>query len=180
MGLNQQSRFYIPASNPGLIAFLNNPINCPALGSICTNAAANGVIASQTLWRPEGYGGNPLFGDGADHQARRATAFRVAGSLTGHVFDDIGWRVSATYQVNHGEAGAGPDIAVTRLELALRGLGGPGCNPVTGTPGTAGCMYFNPFANAYPAAKGIGGTNPFFASSRPTTTRPCSTGCISS
>ncbi|HEY2750282.1 TonB-dependent receptor domain-containing protein [Phenylobacterium sp.] len=165
VGLNQQSRFYVPNTNPGLIAFLANPANCPALGSICTNAAANGVVASQTLWRPEGYGGNPLFDDGADHQARRATAFRVSGSLTGHTFDDIGWRVSATYQVNHGEAGAGPDISVTRLQLALRGLGGPGCNPVTGTPGAGGCEYFNPFSNAYTASKGLGGTNPFAAPS---------------
>ena len=164
VGLNQQSRFYIPNTNPGLIAFLANPANCPALGTICTNAAANGVITSQTAWRPEGYGGNPLYSDGADHQARRATAFRVAGGFTGHIFDDIGWHASATYQVNHGEAGAGPDISVNRLELALRGLGGPGCNPVTGTPGAGACQYFNPFANAYPAAKGTGGTNPFFAS----------------
>lgn len=163
VGLNQQSRFYIPNTNPGLLAFLANPANCPTLGTICTNAAANGVIASQTLWRPEGYGGNPLFSDGADHQARRATAFRIGGSLTGHMWDDIGWRVSATYQVNHGEAGAGPDISVTRLELALRGLGGPGCNPVSGTPGAGGCLYFNPFANGYPGSKGVGGTNPFFA-----------------
>jgi iron complex outermembrane receptor protein len=164
VGLNQQSRFYIPNTNPGLIAFLANPANCPALGSICTNAAANGVIASQTAWRPEGYGGNPLFDDGADHQARAATAFRVSGGLQGHVFDNIGFHLSATYQRNHGEGGAGPDIAVNRLELALRGLGGPGCNPATGTPGVGGCSYFNPFANAYQGSKGLGGTNPFFAS----------------
>lgn len=163
VGLNQQSRFYIPNTNPGLLAFLANPANCPALGTICTNAAANGVIASQTAWRPEGYGGNPLYDDGADHQARRATAFRVAGSFSGHMANDIGWQASAVYQVNHGEAGAGPDISVTRLELALRGLGGPGCNPVTGAPGAGACQYFNPFANAYPGSKGTGGTNPFFA-----------------
>jgi iron complex outermembrane receptor protein len=162
VGLNQQSRFYIPATNPGLVAFLANPVNCPALGSICTNAAANGVIASQTLWRPEGYGGNPLFDDGADHQRRAATAFRVAGALKGHIFDDIGFNLAATYQRNHGEGGAGPDLSVNRLQLALRGLGGPGCNPVTGTPGVGACMYFNPFANAYPSSKGLGGTNPFY------------------
>jgi iron complex outermembrane receptor protein len=164
VGLNQQSRFYIPNTNPGLIAFLANPANCPALGSICTNAAANGVITSQTAWRPEGYGGNPLFDDGADHQGRAATAFRVSGGLQGHIFDNIGFHLTGTYQRNHGEGGAGPDIAVNRLELALRGLGGPGCNPNTGTPGVGGCMYFNPFANAYPASKGLGGANPFFAS----------------
>jgi iron complex outermembrane receptor protein len=165
VGLNQQSRFYIPNTNPGLVAFLANPANCPALGTICTNAAANGVIASQTAWRPEGYGGNPLYSDGADHQHREATAFRFGASLKGHMLDDIGWSVSGTFQENHGVIGAGPDLSVTRLELALRGLGGPACNPVTGTPGVGACMYFNPFSNAYPAAKGLGGTNPFYVAS---------------
>jgi len=165
VGLNQQSRFYVPGNNPGLLAYLAVPANCAgANASICTMAAANGVITSQTAWRPEGYGGNPLFDDGADHQRRQATAFRVAGSLKGTVFDNIGLTVSATYQRNHGEGGAGPDISVTRLQLALRGLGGPNCNPTTGTPGTGGCMWFNPFANAYPSNPALGATNPFFNS----------------
>jgi iron complex outermembrane receptor protein len=163
VGLNQQSRFYVPANNPGLVTFLG--ANCPALGaSICANAAANGVITSQTQWRPEGYGGNPLFSDGADHQRRSATAFRVGGSLKGDIFENIGLTVSATYQQNHGEGGAGPDISVTRLQLALRGLGGPSCNPVTGTPGQGACMWFNPFANAYQGNPALGLTNPFFNS----------------
>ncbi len=165
VGLNQQSRFYIPPTNPGLIAFLANPANCPALGTICANAAANGVITSQTLWRPEGYGGNPLYADGADHQHREATAFRVGAGLKGRIFDNIGWNLQGTYQENHGVAGAGPDISVNRLQLALRGLGGAGCNPVTGTPGAGPCMYFNPFANAYQRAMGVGGTNPYYVSS---------------
>jgi len=165
VGLNQQSRFYVPANNPGLVAFLANPANCPALGSICTNAAANGVITSQTAWRPEGYGGNPLFDDGADHQRRSATAFRVGGSLRGEVMSDMRFTLSGTYQRNHGEGGAGPDISVTRLQLALRGLGGPGCNPTTGTPGVGPCMWFNPFANAYAGNPALGTTNPFYVAS---------------
>ena len=165
VGLNQQSRFYIPPTNPGLIAFLSNAANCPALGTICTNAAANGVIASQTLWRPEGYGGNPLYADGADHQHRQATAYRFSAGLKGHIFDDIGWNLQGTFQENPGVAGAGPDIAVSRLQLALRGLGGAGCNPATGTPGVGPCMYFNPFANAYPRAMGLGGVNPYYVAS---------------
>ena len=72
--------------------------------------------------------------------------------------------INATYQQNHGQIGAGPDISVTRLQLALRGLGGPGCNPVSGTPGAGGCMWFNPFANAYPSNPALGATNPFFNS----------------
>jgi len=100
---HQQSRFYIPNTNPGLIAFLANPVNCPR-SARSAPTPQQWVIASQTLWRPEGYAATRLFGDGADHQARGLTAFRIGGSLTGHMWDDIGWRASATYQVNHGEA----------------------------------------------------------------------------
>jgi len=165
VGLNQQSRFYIPANNPGLQAYLGVPANCAgAAAAICANALANGVITSQTLWRPEGYGGNPLFDHGADQQRRSATAFRVAGALRGKVWNDIGLSLSATYQRNHGEGGAGPDISVTRLQLALRGLGGPGCNPVSGAPGQGGCMWFNPFANGYAGNPALGLDNPFFNS----------------
>ncbi|MBU1379018.1 MAG: TonB-dependent receptor [Alphaproteobacteria bacterium] len=163
VGLNQQSRFYVPANNPGLLAYLAVPANCAgANAAICANAAANGVITSQTAWRPEGYGGNPLFDHGADEQRRQATAFRVGGSLRGSIFNDIGVSASATYQRNHGEGGAGPDISVTRLQLALRGLGGPGCNPVTGTPGAGACQWFNPFANAYQGNPALGVPNPFY------------------
>jgi iron complex outermembrane receptor protein len=170
VGLNQQSRFYVPSNNPGLIAFLAAPGNCatPAQAAICANAAANGVITSQTLWRPEGWGGNPLFPEagGSDLQRREAEALRVAGQFTGHVPDlgpvnDIGWTASMVWQENRGRQET-PDISVRRLELALRGLGGPGCNPATGTPGVGPCMWFNPFANAYPNSPGTGLTNPFF------------------
>ncbi|MDZ4374761.1 MAG: TonB-dependent receptor [Phenylobacterium sp.] len=165
VGLNQQSRFYVPANNPGLLAYLGVPANCAgASAGVCANAAANGVVTSQTGWRPEGYGGNPLFDHGADEQRRQATAFRVAGSLRGEVLNDIGLTLSATYQKNHGEGGAGPDISVTRLQLALRGLGGPGCNPVSGAPGQGACMWFNPFANAYAGNPALGLQNPFFNS----------------
>jgi iron complex outermembrane receptor protein len=164
VGQNQQSRFYVPPSNPGLIAFLANPANCPALGTICTNAAANGVIASQTLWRPQGYGGNQMYGgDGAQHQRRMAETFRVAGGFKGHIFDDIGWDASLTYHDAHG-FNSTPDISVNRMQYALLGLGGPLCNQQTGTPGVGNCRYFNPFANAYPNNPAIGNTNSNYVS----------------
>lgn len=171
-GLNQQSRFYVPANNPGLLAFLANPATCPAIGAVaCADAAANGVITSQTLWRPEAWGGNPLFpgAGGADLQRREAEALRIAGEFTGHLPDfgflnSIGWNVAATWQENKGHEET-PDISVRRLELALRGLGGPSCNPATGTPGAGGCLWFNPFSNGYPTSPGPGLTNPFFVAS---------------
>ncbi|MDB5444204.1 MAG: hypothetical protein JWP73_2580 [Phenylobacterium sp.] len=172
VGLNQQSRFYVPANNPGLLALLANPATCPAIGAtVCANAAANGVIASQTLWRPEGWGGNPLFpqAGGADLQRREAEAFRVAGEFSGQLPDvsllkSIGWTAGMTWQENKGRQET-PDLSVRRLELALRGLGGPGCNPATGAPGVGPCLWFNPFSNGYPNSPGTGLTNPFYAAS---------------
>ncbi len=41
-----------------------------------------------------------------------------------------------------------------RTGLALRGLGGPKCDPATGVPGQGNCMYFNPFANSLLAEPG--------------------------
>ncbi|WP_337186185.1 TonB-dependent receptor [Phenylobacterium sp.] len=162
VGLNQQSRFYVPNTNPGLVAFLAQ--NCPGLGAaVCTNAAANGVVASPTLWRPLGFGGNPLTG-GAALQRRQAEAFRVAGSFKGRLpILNAKWDAGVTYMRAEGYAENGPGTSVSRLQLALRGLGGPGCNPATGTPGVGPCQYFNPFANAYPGNPITGERNPFHA-----------------
>ncbi|MCC7268554.1 MAG: TonB-dependent receptor [Caulobacteraceae bacterium] len=165
VGLNQQSRFYIPPNNPGLAAFL--AASCPALGaSICANAAANGVITSQTQWRPQGFGGNPLFPDeeGADIQSRKAEGLRIAAGLKGRMWNDIGWDFGLTYMRNYGHTQT-PDISVTRMQLAMRGLGGPGCDPATGTPGAGPCHWYNPFSNGNPGNAALGLSNPFFVAS---------------
>ena len=122
VGLNQQSRFYIPASNPGLIAFLANAANCPALGTICTNAAANGVIASQTLWRPMGFGGNPLFPEdqGADLQQRKAEGFRVVRRPEGQDFRQH--RLGRGRHL-HGQQGLHPDAGPLGHEAAAGSSG---------------------------------------------------------
>ncbi len=159
-GLNQQSRFYVPGTNPGLVALMTA---CPASigGANCANALANGAIASQTLWRPAALGGTPLNQpDGADTQRRMAQAFRVSGGLSGEFGDSgIGWTTNVTYMQLEGVQET-PDLAVNRIQLALRGLGGPGCNPVTGTPGVGNCLWFNPFSNAIQQSSINGATNP--------------------
>ena len=43
---------------------------------------------------------------------------------------------------------------------AIMGLGGPNCNPATGTPGSGGCEYYNPFISAaLPDAASLGLAN---------------------
>jgi iron complex outermembrane receptor protein len=161
-GLNQQSRYYIPAQNPGLSAFAGRHCATPS-GSFVTLCPllANGVITSQTGWRPEGYGGNPLFADGADHQSREAQAYRASVGLKGTFANDIGWDTAVTYMQVDTHVRT-PDIVVNRLQLALRGLGGPNCNPQTGTPGAGSCLWFNPFSNGIERSGANGAANPFF------------------
>jgi iron complex outermembrane receptor protein len=165
-GLNQQSRFFIPITNPGLAALYNR--HCagtaasPYSAVQCADIQTYGVITSQTQWRPGGYGGQPLFADGADHNHRKADAFRVSAGVTGKLgLGDWKYDVAATYMESEG-VNAVPDEVVNRVQLGLRGLGGPNCNVAANTPGQNGCFWFNPFSNAVAADAVYGRTNPFF------------------
>jgi iron complex outermembrane receptor protein len=80
------------------------------------------------------------------------------------MWNDIGWDFGLTYMRNYGHTQT-PDISVTRLQLAMRGLGGPGCDPATGTPGVGQCGWYNPFSNANPSNPSLGLTNPFYVAS---------------
>jgi iron complex outermembrane receptor protein len=161
-GQNQQSRYYIPVTNPGLAAFRTLHCATPTgtFVTLCPNLA-NGVIASQTGWRPMGYGGNPLFDDLADHQSRETEAYRASVGLKGNFANNIGWDTAVTY-MRIDSLGKTPDIVVNRMQLALRGLGGPNCNPQSGTPGTGSCLWFNPFSNGVAASGLTGDANPFY------------------
>lgn len=145
-----QSRYYVPASNPGLQALFNP---CPTgtqpqiTAAICAAALANGVTMNQTQWRPAAMGGNPLYGFDADRQSNEITSFRVVGGFIGDLANGWQWRTSLNY-MRAEQINKTPDRYVNRIQLALRGLGGPGCNPSTGTPGVGSCQYFNPFANS--------------------------------
>jgi outer membrane receptor protein involved in Fe transport len=72
---------------------------------------------------------------------------RFAGSLTGTIADAWIWEVGTQYSENDFFVQA-PDVLVDRFNPAIRGLGGAGCNPATGTPGVAPCVFFNPFGSA--------------------------------
>ena len=163
-GQNQQSGYFIPVNNPGLVAWLANPLNCPALGAVCANAAANGAITSPSLWRPFGVNGNPSFPDyGGDARTSAFTkAFRIVGRLEGD-FSGINWQATLNYGRNTAKSTSGGDSLVDRLQLALLGFGGPNCNPATGTRGVGSCMYFNPFGSTSSPINPItGAANPFF------------------
>jgi iron complex outermembrane receptor protein len=72
---------------------------------------------------------------------------RLAASLTGTVNDTMIWEVGGQVSENDFFVAA-PDVLVDRFDLAIRGFGGPSCDPATGTAGVGACQYFNPFGSA--------------------------------
>jgi outer membrane receptor protein involved in Fe transport len=72
---------------------------------------------------------------------------RFAGSLTGSIDDTWVWEIGAQVSENKFFVSA-PDVLVDRFNFAIRGLGGPACDPATGMPSVGPCVYFNPFGSA--------------------------------
>jgi iron complex outermembrane receptor protein len=141
-GTGEQSRFYIPNTNPGLLALIGQvgAANCtgPALPygvdaascatglalarSQVANAGLYGVASSQTAWRPIGFAGNPYTSDQHAHYSYKVDTFRVAGGFKGKFDNGIGWDFSLTYQKQDYNYNL-EDLSVNRLQLALRGFG---------------------------------------------------------
>jgi len=158
-GFNGQSRYFVPATNPGLIA-LRTACAAPLTAAQCAGMAA-GVTTSQASWRAIGVAGHPTNPDKADHQDIERTGFRIVGGLSGKFDNGIGWDTALTFMENKGTVVTN-DLLVNRLQNALRGLGGTGCNPATGTAGVGPCKYFNPFSNGIAVSAVNGATNPFY------------------
>lgn len=140
-----------PITNPGALTALQQAGLSPA------QIAATERI-SLLLFRPIGAGGNPFYDNGGQVGTRNYDLYRVSASLSGKVgFGDIGYDLGVTYSSTENRQFY-PDMFIDRLDRALNGLGGPNC--ATNTPGTNGCVYFNPFSNAYAANEPRGLTNP--------------------
>lgn len=152
-------RYFVPASNPGLIDYVaKNPSQFP-------NGNAGAALLA---YRPFAFDGNPLFdGLGAAEGKRDYEMFRVSADLRGRLpVADIGWNLALTYGQNSSYLSQ-YDTVISRFQLALNGLGGPDCNRLTGTPGVGPCMYFNPFSNSAASNAITGQVNPQFTASSP-------------
>ncbi len=146
--------YIVPLRNPGLTALLAQL--SPADQTRIRNTGY--VAASGLQWRPLGNGGNPLTGEGKKDQ-RLFDGFRLSASLDGEFGPEIGWDAAVTYSENTRETRT-PDILAYRLQLALNGLGGPNC-AAGSAPGSAGCLYFNPFSNAFAGNPSTGAINDY-------------------
>ena len=150
----QSFLYFVPASNPGFAAYqAAHPTQLPAGVSGATITVGN--------WRPYLAGGNPAFGNGESFGIRQHEQWRWSGDLKGEFGNGVNWDTNLTYG-RYMYYSAGYDTLTDRLELALRGLGGPNCNFRTGTPGVGGCQYYNPFSNAVAGAPRNQLTNPGF------------------
>lgn len=151
------SQFWVPPNNPGLIAYrAANPDQFPS--------GANSALLAAGVFRTALLGGNPLFADqngidGAAPVTRDSESTRFTASLRGEHSDAFNWQLSGTYH-RYTRESTGYDTIIDRVQLALRGLGGEDCDPLTGTPGVGPCMFYNPFSNAIDRHPVTGATNP--------------------
>lgn len=170
-GLTQQ--YYVPRSNPGWDDFAQRSglVNSPFYGAI--------QGATPITYRPLAHGGNPVLGggDGFGVPSRiNNSVWRFNAALSGDLaavadaLEGINFDVSATYNQSNSEGDAA-DVLTYRLQEALSGFGGPNCNAVDLNPnqfgtqnpaaaGQNGCLYWNPFASAFPNQPERGLANP--------------------
>jgi outer membrane receptor protein involved in Fe transport len=83
----------------------------------------------------------------ADPANTESDTFRFNTMLTGEL-DDGFWEISYTNASNDFSFKV-EDVIKDKFTLALNGLGGRGCDPISGTPGEGLCEYFNPFATSF-------------------------------
>jgi iron complex outermembrane receptor protein len=161
------NRFYLPATNPGLAYFIaQNPggVGGTVLltgGPTTITAAEMGLGLLNVGNRPYALGGNPLFDYGPSYAEREYDAVRLSAGLSGSWGDAFDWDLT----VGYGEEVAyrtGRDTVVTRYQRLLKGLGGPACPTVGGTPGVGNCYFIDPFNYQIPGNAITGVANPTF------------------
>lgn len=82
--------------------------------------------------------------------------WRLAASLDGEM--NARWNFDAGFTISENNFSVlTRDVLMDRFGFAILGLGGSGCDPATGVPGTGPCGYFNPFGSAL---TGTGTANP--------------------
>ena len=129
-------RPFVPRTNPGVIA---------------ANAAdPNFAVRDYIVWFREK---SSAYEQPAPQTFEQDT-YRIAASLGAPIADSgWDWMLSGTYSLNDTKF-VDVEAIRSRLDLALRGLGGRNCNARTGIPGAGNCKYWNPFANRMTASPG--------------------------
>lgn len=97
-------------------------------------------------------------------KANRSDQRMIVGGTVDFDVGDRSWILDLSYTATEHDTGSTQvqDTLSTEMNLAINGLGGPGCDPSTGTPGegnlayaaaggdflAGSCYFFNPFGNS--------------------------------
>ncbi|MEM1231222.1 MAG: TonB-dependent receptor [Pseudomonadota bacterium] len=110
-------------------------------------------VPAVAVYRPLGDGTGEPGGSRVENTVVSETVRFVFGA--NGEFGGSGWGYDFAYTFSENETlVTGNDQVSSRLNLALAGLGGTGCNVLANTPGQNGCLYFNPFGNSLTAQPG--------------------------
>jgi len=172
-GLSQQ--FYVPRTNPYFAEFASRS------GLAANPGFANVSGVTAISYRALAHGGNPVLGNGNGFGVPSridSVNFRAMGEFKGNLgdwagaFKDVNYTFATTFNQLQGEGDAA-DIIGYRLQDAINGFGGPSCNASDTDPnrlgiqnpaaaGKNGCLYWNPFASAFPNQPELGLRNPTY------------------
>lgn len=99
--------------------------------------------------------------DGKPQEGYRKTEqTRFVAGLDGAMYNDaIDYSVSLAWSKRDRYI-EGEDTYVERMGLALKGLGGAGCDTALGVPGVGACEWYNPFSNSIAVSPITGFANP--------------------
>ena len=133
---------------PGMPHFDDFIARNPGITSLAGTPLDDGVY----IWgRFQGVSGPSQVG------SREYDTWRIKGSLEGEFDNGMNWIGSLSYSTSEIEIFTN-DTRIDNAAYAYRGLGGPDCDPNTGTPGsgnlgTGSCWYYNPFTSGYAASQ---------------------------
>ncbi|RMF15531.1 MAG: TonB-dependent receptor, partial [Alphaproteobacteria bacterium] len=125
--------------------------NIPYLvGADTSTTPPTGVVQFGGL--PIAFFGRPL-GNGAEPSPNRFKNDTWRAAVKGTVELGGSWFLDAHFlHAQNDFTVLTRDVIADAFQAALLGLGGSGCDPLTGTPGVGPCQYFNPFATNFSTA----------------------------
>ncbi len=171
-----------PAIHGGLTYQIYAPINNPFVADFAqrtgfANNPAFGVTQGFTpiTYRAFAHGGLDTFAESGKHSTPsdiRNKFAHITSGFEGEFDSGITYDFGVTYNQSNLYSDS-PDMMLARVQQALNGFGGPDCNVPDLNPnrfgtqnaalaGSAGCMWYNPFASNFAGQPVLGLANPSY------------------
>ncbi|MDO9521234.1 MAG: TonB-dependent receptor [Pseudohongiella sp.] len=162
-------QLYVPMANPYVNDFVRRT------GWINNPAYAQTAGFTPVTYRAFAHGGLDTFAESGKYSTPskiRNKFAHLSSGFDGEFSNGISYDIAATYNQSNLYADS-PDMILYRTQQALNGLGGPNCNATDLDPnrfgiqnpamaGTAGCMWYNPFASNFASQPVYGLANPSY------------------